>query len=469
MDRENVNFDDRCLDELANYAKDLNKLESVREYLRDINFSASNYEYEQIKAQLDRFVGPSVKPFVWNNNYKKAKAVLMKEVRGWRLKQLKYTGNSSMETVIPRRDTHAGFSYILTGKKTKGEYLEDVFQNYVTEERLARERGTFAKPILIGSRTQASGAFTDEGEYTYQYKKKTRFVSMVDIYQIFGELKFAKPMQFMLGQRSWYAGGKDDPAIHNRLWSWKERYSNWITLDYSNYDQTISDWLIREAFDVIREAFLLGEGNSFDEELFVIVREDFINKCFVDGDLQLVEAHKGVPSGSMFTQIVGSIVNRLMIETYLFSKGMDQHDMMIMGDDNIIFTNNEVDKKDLASYIRHNFGITVNDDKSAQATTKQNPEFLSREWRYLGVYREPNVLISKMLYPERFRVYDEELLDPKMIIHSYMLTFPLGMKEIIDVNKFESDYTREVKGRGRDFNTKWMSGLMRYRALYLLT
>lgn len=463
-DKDNCFFDDKLVEELMQYARNQKNVETTLGYLKGIGYTASRYEWKQIDDQVRRFTDVNHSNFAWNKHFKQAKQELLAEVSRWKLQELQYVGNESIVRVIPRKETHAGFSYLVTGKKSKREYLEDVFQVYTLEKTTAKETGSFNKPIMIGSRTQAGGAFTHTGERTGKFKSKTRLVSMIDIFQIIGEMEFAVPFQSRLGQTTWYAGGKDDGQILSHLSTRRASYSNSITIDYSHFDQSISDWLIRETFDVIKHAFSSG-GTYFDERLFSVLREDFINKVFLNGDGSLMESHKGVPSGSMFTQIVDSIANRLMISTYMKSQGITEYDMMIMGDDNIIFTKQLIDLSSLSSYLVRNFGVTVNPDKCSQVTTDSSPEFLSRIWTHNGVYREPNMLLVKLAYTERFRDYDLGF-EPDVIIDAYNLTFPLGMDELIHLERFRTKVRSKNVTHGSDL--KWMTGLMRYRQLYLI-
>jgi hypothetical protein len=457
-DRDAHLFDKQVLATLLKYEKSGSDVLSVVKYLKGLDYTSSKYRYDLIHEQAERFTGCDVPNFSWNKNFIKAKQEIMAEVHSWRLKMLQYRTKVDIEDAIPKKSTHAGFSYITTGKRKKGEYIEGLLSSYLSAETLSRAEGSFNRLVLIGSRTQASGAFKSDGSFTHTFKDKSRLVSMKDIYEILAESRWAKPFQNRLAGTSWYAGGKDDSRILGWLSRWRRNYKYSLTVDYSHYDQSLSAWLIRESFDVVKEAFF---GREFDDELFSIVREDFINKVFVDGNGSLVESHKGVPSGSMFTQIIDSIANRLMILTYLNARGVSDREMMIMGDDNIIYTHQPLDEKDLSGYLLKNFGIEANSDKCSHMDREDGfPEFLSRIWTIDGVYREPNSLISKMLYPERYRDY-ENGLKPEAIVQAYILSFPLGMREIIDINKFEADYN--AKGGNCGDSGVWMTGLMLYR------
>lgn len=339
-DKDKRFFDKRVLNVLAEFQLESFNAQRALDYLNELGYARNLYEYAQLQDQLLNFSGENHPNFSWNRNFKEAKTRLMKEFKRWGLKMVSYRGNSDVIACVPKKQAHAGFSFILTGLRTKESYFKNIYECYSKEEKEALIRGSFNKPILCMTRTQGTTPYDSEGNETGSFKAKSRLVSAIDIWQILAECRFAKPIQIKLSETDWYAGGRDDDSIQNRLTHLMQKYGNSMTIDYSKFDQTISDWLIREAFDVIRAGF---SEFGFDEDLFSVVREDFIHKVFIDGSGRLVESHKGVPSGSMFTQIVDSIVNKLMVDTYFISKDMKQWDMMIMGDDNIIFTTEELE------------------------------------------------------------------------------------------------------------------------------
>lgn len=455
-------FDDKMFEYISEVVTDAKWVKDKLNYLNSIGWNQSKYDFSQIREQAKRFAEPNHSWFGWNENYRKAKERRIQEAEKFILKSLQFTGNGGIAEYLPREDTHAGWAYILTGKKQKGEYREGLLQCFEEEVRQAKEVGSFNKPILPGTRTQASNPFNDDGSYNNDYRDKSRLVSMVDIYQVMAEVVFAKRLQTKFSSIPWYAGGKNDRIIMYYMSNWKREYQFWLSIDYSKFDQSISDWMIRDAFDVVRAAYKYDE--LFDDRLFDIVREDFINKVIVLGENEMYQSNKGVPSGSMFTQLIDSIVNRLMIDTYMLSVGIEDYQMMIMGDDNIIFTNKHIDAQHLSTYLGKNFGIEMNPDKCGEGrrSERQDPEFLSRKWTDQGVYRLPELLLAKLMFPERFRDYKSNPdLHPSMIVQCYIDSFPLGMEFISYKHRRKALTQKDVIGDGR-----WLTGLMRYRLLY---
>jgi len=122
-----------------------------------------------------------------------------------------------------------------------------------------------------------------------------------------------------------------------------------------------------------------------EASIFDNVRTAFITKRFVDINGKMVKSVKGIPSGSYFTQIIGSICNYLIMNTYIQSKGsrtVQRTRHLTMGDDNITFTKFKLDIDDASSYIRNNFGMVIHPDKCSSGNLLETPrvDFLSRTW-----------------------------------------------------------------------------------------
>jgi hypothetical protein len=263
-----------------------------------------------------------------------------------------------------------------------------------------------------------------------------------------------------------YAGGKNDDYIQTILYDRLCRFGYWYSLDYSSFDQSISSWLIRDAFEIIRDAF-----KSPDDELFDVIVHDFIHKDFVTKD-GWIHSDKGVPSGSMFTQIIDSLVNMICISCYLFSRGVGESEfaMMVMGDDNLLFLRNPIDVEDMSSYLRKNLGIIMNPSKLKSGLCKaQYPAFLSRVWRPGGRWRHPNVLISKVAYPERFRPYDKREVTPAQVLYGYCLAYKAGMEEMMDVHRFLADHPNHHEWIASQATSRYVPGYLRFNREYLMS
>lgn len=416
-------------------------IETTVEYLKEMKFYQGAYYPEQIEEQIENFEKKNHEYFGHLDEYKQTVSEMKEEFSLLELQPLEYNSEQDLLDALPREQSHPGWTGLLHGLQTKKAVIKKFgFDTWIKETSQAIKKGSFNKFIVIGLRNQASLPFKD-GVCTHEWKGKSRFISIVDTWVILAERMFSKPLQDWLSHQEWYAGGYDDEKIKNMMTSWAGNYSFSFTTDYSKFDQTISDWLIHSCFDIMEEAF--PRMTEWQKAIFRVVRMDFIHKVILDGNLRCRESHKGVPSGSMFTSMVDSIVNRIMITTYLKSKGIKNVKFMVMGDDNIIFTGDELDKEDLANFLNKFFGVQVNARKIEFACHRlgQHPRFLSREWRPTGIYRDPKELIAKLLFPEKYRNYKRNKdLKPEYIIKGYIDSFGLGMAEIVDVYYFKRKF-----------------------------
>lgn len=462
--KDHVGFDKAVSDMLYHYVWDKKSFLGEKSYLKHLkdpegySFSRNLKIYSSIEDAMERFTRPDHTSFRWNQNYQKSLEALKGVFSKLRKHPLHYYSVDDIVKTLPKMDTHSGYTYILSGEKKKGDNMEGIYDKFIEELESALERGSFNKPIMIGFRTQASGEYDDEGNRTSKCKHKLRVVSMIDLVVIIAELMFAKPIQDFMAQQTFYAGGKDELKISEIITNWRVRYNRFLSIDYKAFDQSISSWLIQDAFEIIKSGFIMNEK---EERLFDIIINDFINKTFILNE-GLLDSHRGVPSGSMFTQIIDTIVNVLVVQTFFFSMN-EEASMIVMGDDNAIFTSCQVELDDLASYIRKNFGLEVDtSDKSNVGNTKKdNVKFLSRFWRFDGQWRHPNQLLSRLLYPERFRNYTDEI-GPEHVIYAFILTYKLGMIRFLDVSRFLQDYPISKKFIMDKVDSRYLPGSLAY-------
>lgn len=450
-------FDDKLVDLLGEYVYDKGDFANQIDYLNHLRdedgylFSRDLRIYSSAEKAMLRFCDDNYTSFRWNQNYQRAKEKMISEVRNWFLKPLSYACDQDAIDVLPKAKSHSGFYAIISGKKYKIDNMEGIVQILNDKLKEVLREGTFNTPILIGFRTQGSGEYDDEGNQTNTCKHKTRVISMVDLLWCLAEFMFMKPFQHRFDMFDFYAGGKSDTDIMIILRDWwgTKRYNRFFSIDYSAYDQSVSNWLIEDAYDIIGSAFIMTDDQK---KIFEALKHDAVHKDFIlyEG---VVHSDKGVPSGLPFTQIVDTIVNRLMTLTFFYSMDENDFQMMAMGDDNIIFTNADISIDLVASYMAKNFGMTVNtDDKFSEGrqSNKDDPKFLSKFWRHGGTWRSPHQLISRIAFPENYRNYESDPSKefsadlrkayPHEVLYAFILTYKLGMYELMDVPRFMRDY-----------------------------
>jgi hypothetical protein len=437
-------FDDRVRDVLRRYekpscrglVKEVNQMVDAKIDDQGRHFSRSYYDPREIEKALERFQSDHTPSRRWNPAYQEAKRRLVDWAKLHDVKMLRWDSDRDIIQALPKRDTHSGFTYIESGRKFKGENMVDVKRGLDQFVSKAKAAGRIGRPMLIGSRTQGNAGINDDGTYSDGFKLKTRLVLMVDLYQILCELKFSKPVQEAFSQWREYAGGKSRNEQAIIIGDMRSNYGYAVSLDYSSYDQSLPSWLIEDAFDIIKIMF--RNDGSFDEELWNLMVAAFIHKDIIWKD-GVVHCDHGVPSGSMWTQIIDSLCNKLMIETAFNVIKGGRHQCFIMGDDNLIYHTADCDVNRLLEVVQYMFGVKVNKSKSAQFVRFQDPEFLSCYWRRNGEqWRQPKVLIDHLLWPERHRNYMGSST-PELVVYSYILCYRAGMKEFLDIERFLMD------------------------------
>lgn len=449
-------FDDKLIDELKVWAFNPESVDRQITYLDSLKddrggFARSHKDPKSMITIIDSFRREEKSSFQWNRNYQNALAEVESKYPS-NLKPIRYTCEDDIDEVISNWDTSSGWTGIVEGKQKKSDYRGEIFDRLLSIESRAIEDGSFNCPVIPGSRGQASGEFLDDGTPTGKFKRKTRPVWMTDIFQLVSEQRFAKPVTEWLTSYPGSAIGKDDPKISKWVFSMRNKYTEYLSLDYSKYDSSIPSWLIRDAFGIIRKCF--KSLTKYEEDLLWIIEKDFIEKNVLYADGTFVHITHGNPSGSAFTSIINGICNEIITRTWCSALGFTV-EYVIMGDDNLMFTSQAIHAPSVATYVEHNFGVKINSEKSTSGKTSQSPEFLSRFWTNTGPYRHPNILISKLAYPERFRKYSNRR-DVQMVLYSYILGYEAGMRKVMDVDGFLGE-TRLLR---RDLKSnKEVSGL----------
>jgi len=293
-------------------------------------------------------------------------------------------------------------------------------------------------PSLVFHRAQISGFIVD-GQYSpFTLKKKDRFVWGLDGASVSIEGQYANPYISKLAKDCFqYAGGKDPETLRSLIresHAWK---NFWTSIDYSRFDQSVPSWLIYWCFEVIKASF----AEQYWPELDWIAY-NFVNTKVAIPGVGFEQKHKGIPSGSNFTQVVGSMANAVMalsyiaslwdktklledkvrfIKSFIGSDHLGRITMFVMGDDNLMFTSEKLDLDAMARYVGRVFGEDVNPDKCDCGDKFVYPTFLKREWRRRGEYQDPMYLVINTSHPERKRTYDG--YSPWHILYGLYLTY----------------------------------------------
>nr|QIJ70085.1 RNA-dependent RNA polymerase [Chiles partiti-like virus] len=441
-------------------------------------------DVKMIAAAVESYAAPHAPNAIFRKEYRKmlesVASTLQPKVTFTRLN---FRDVREFKEFLSNKRSSAGVFACYSIIRKKGEVDQKIFDMLQSMERNAVQNGSYDEPTQIGIRLQVSvpidegGNLTlryeDDGSVSLDFKQKTRLVNMVSFCRIYTELKYSYDVQAYFGVQGWYAGGKSMAKIGDTLNDWRSKYLYWVSLDYSKYDQSLPGWFIRDAFAIIRRWFRFRD--SEEEEAFDIVVNDFIHKGLVSDEKgNITHVHDGVESGSMFTQIIDTLCNYMMVYYFCILKGLKigtDINFHICGDDIIIFHNGGFVAVDYMNTIRKVFGVRGSVDKSIvenRVCSHDDPEYLSRTWKWAGPYRDPHELIIKLIYHERWRNYgdgENEVL-PIEVLKAYVDCYRLGMIEAFDVQRIEEDYARFAKGGMKEEAARAVGGIVAYELIY---
>jgi hypothetical protein len=193
-----------------------------------------------------------------------------------------------------------------------------------------------------------------------QENYKTRNVWGFSLDDILYEMRFYRPILEYQRNLDWRAALRKandiDLAITKLIQYAKERDYDLLSIDFSNYDNSVKEsghtWVFMSYFASLFQ-------DSFTKD-FLLLRKNFSNVGIVTPDGILKGPH-GIPSGSAFTNEVGSVWQHFVAQDYNIFIGREiiQHDQQ-QGDDGAYAVEDAEDFKQFFSI----HGVKINDEKS---------------------------------------------------------------------------------------------------------
>lgn len=168
--------------------------------------------------------------------------------------------------------------------------------------------------------------------------------------------------------------------------------------DYSGYDASVPRDLIDMAFDILKSNMA-----QVDEEEWEAITRYFKWTTIVMPDMNVYRKQRGIPSGSYFTQLVGSVVN-YFAQMYAFHRAgsyLDPRLLMVLGDDSLVAPSKWVPVNKIASLLTE-LNLTVNTEKSTVMRDEDALEFLGHFWPLGLPEREAAELLKRIRFPERW-------------------------------------------------------------------
>jgi hypothetical protein len=177
-------------------------------------------------------------------------------------------------------------------------------------------------------------------------------------------------------------GGPDavDEAI-TVLLTRKEKDHVVYSEDYSSFDHTIAPGWSEAEFDAIRDTFQAGQNISDD---FTDIAEYFVT-CGITTPDGVISGHHGIPSGSMWTSVIGSSCH---LRAQAAVRPIQPSTNQVMGDDGVSVQPPSIDEEYLAD-VYSEFNLVFNKDKTFQSRDEvlYLQRYYSPDYRYNGTYR----------------------------------------------------------------------------------
>jgi len=232
-------------------------------------------------------------------------------------------------------------------------------------------------------------------------KKKVRLVWGYPLSMILIEACYARPLidllltavtPISLGYRKSELGAK----VASSSW-WPVS----CTFDWSGWDRNAPTQIASEAFRISKKFF-----RTVDEDHWSLMTRYFRTCALLMPDgFVYGRRRKGIPSGSFWTSVVGSIGNMLAIHFLAFALGLDVIGIDVLGDDSRVGLTGDIDIVKMAKIALAVFGMKLNLEKLSYGGPNVHPRYLGHDW-FRGRIRRPVIeTVQRIKYPERFNAH----------------------------------------------------------------
>ncbi|GMK36925.1 MAG: RdRP [aquatic viral metagenome] len=175
-------------------------------------------------------------------------------------------------------------------------------------------------------------------------------------------------------------------------------------MDWSKFDSTVPRKLLRVIFDYLKTWFVDQESQRKVE----IVKDYFLHSGILMPDGKVyVGRTRGIPSGSLFTQIVGSMANYFLIRyiAYRTNTWVDEKGILVFGDDSVIPLSRFPDLKAWADEAGR-LGMVMHPAK--QVLTHGAPHFLGHIWEGPLPWRPLEETLQALATSERYMKFESK-------------------------------------------------------------
>jgi hypothetical protein len=311
---------------------------------------------------------------------------------------------ASSRQLVQNLDKNAGYYAFETGRRSKGENLDDAVKWVEAHKLEIAKRGNYELPLVMSHRSSNSKPINN-----HEWKWRCRVILMQDLRALLLDGRFAIPFINLFRDIDWGEGGMTQEQVRSWIQIARRNYGAFYSSDYSKFDTSQPAWLLEDVMmKVVRPLF--GELNPLDESLFSAMVNSYIHKD-IHGFDGVYHADGCQVSGALTTYAYNTIVNEIVDRTALLMQGCDiaLFHSLKCGDDNLTYYDPKQpwNPTNHCRLIKQYFGIETRLEPGDYGTNKDDPKFLSKVWTNGGEEREISEVVFNLVYPERFRDYSE--------------------------------------------------------------
>lgn len=197
---------------------------------------------------------------------------------------------------------------------------------------------------------------------------------------------------FGISPTSYFVGNRDTSIVTGHRLTYldeivkKSQYYHKQSGDYSSYDQTIPDQIIKLSFEIIKQFYVFD--SSYQEKLFdKMVNYNLYGHIYHPLCGTIIK-QRGICSGSVFTNLIDSIANLLIINYSKTILNFDYNSIYVCGDDNLILSLNKIDLDKISLFIRKYVSMELTFEKEGLVETGHiGMSFLGSYWTRDGPSR----------------------------------------------------------------------------------
>ncbi|QHB49873.1 RNA-dependent RNA polymerase [Metarhizium brunneum partitivirus 1] len=187
-----------------------------------------------------------------------------------------------------------------------------------------------------------------------------------------------------------------------------------MSADLSNFDAQVPSWIIRDVFSHMSSWFDFTKVQDSEGKIWNVKDEQtcrrwramvsyFVNTKIRTPSGLRVQKSSGVPSGSMFTNVIDTLVNAVQMRTAIrrVTGYLPAKDYYYGDDSEVFFDCQGIDLDALASELLDTFGAILSVEKTILTDNPDNIHWLGYYCREGSPRRPLDFIIASTLYPER--------------------------------------------------------------------